>query len=204
MISGFIRLAAAVPLICGMLGAVAAPRPAHAIALFDGKLDSVLTLIRFTDDLGNTIAAPNGVTVAADPCACAPYTDQFGTGTADTAGHALGSSVAMQPGDATLAQMVASTERGLLVNRFWYANVAEPSRAVITGMTRDGLFLVEKGRLAGPVCNMRFTESIINALSRVEMVGSDLHSVGDEWGSGVTRVPALKLSSFRFTGVTEF
>jgi PmbA protein len=112
--------------------------------------------------------------------------------------------VAMQPGDATLAQMVASTERGLLVNRFWYSNVAEPSRAVITGMTRDGLFLVEKGRLAGPVCNMRFTESIINALSRVEMVGSELQSVGDEWGSGVTRVPALKLSSFRFTGVTEF
>ena len=112
--------------------------------------------------------------------------------------------VAMQPGDATLARMVASTERGLLVSRFWYANVAEPSRAVITGMTRDGLFLVEKGRLAGPVCNMRFTESIINALLRVELVGSELQGVGDEWSSGVIRVPALKLSSFRFTGVTEF
>jgi len=112
--------------------------------------------------------------------------------------------VVMQPGDATPAQMVASTERGLLVNRFWYTNVAEPSRAVITGMTRDGLFLVEKGRLAGPVCNMRFTESIIDALSAVEMVGSELQSLGDDWNSGVTRVPALKLSSFRFTGVTEF
>jgi len=112
--------------------------------------------------------------------------------------------VRMAPGDATLEQMVASTERGLFVNRFWYTNVAEPSRAVITGMTRDGLFLVEKGRLAGPVCNMRFTESIPNALSGVEMVGSELKRLGDDWSAGAIRVPALKLSSFRFTGVTEF
>jgi len=131
---------------------------------------------------------------------------------AKSTGHSFGPQVSgvipmhvvMQPGDATLAQMVTSTQKGLLVNRFWYSNVAEPSRAVITGMTRDGLFLVENGRLAGPVCNMRFTESIPAALARVEMVGAELLGVGAEWESGITRVPALKLSSFRFTGATEF
>jgi len=112
--------------------------------------------------------------------------------------------VVMQPGEATLSQMVASTERGLLVNRFWYSNVADPARAVITGMTRDGLFLVEKGAVVGPVRNMRFTESIMNAFSSVEMIGSELQSVGNEWSLGLTRVPAMKISSFRFTGVTEF
>jgi len=120
------------------------------------------------------------------------------------AGGVIPMHVLMAPGDATLEEMVASTKRGLLVNRFWYTNVAEPSRAVITGMTRDGLFLVEKGRLKGPVCNMRFTESITDALSKVEMVGSELKRLGDDWSTGAIRVPALKLSSFRFTGVTEF
>jgi predicted Zn-dependent protease len=112
--------------------------------------------------------------------------------------------VILEPGDATLQQMIAGTQKGLFVNRFWYTNVAEPSKAVITGMTRDGLFLIENGRVAGPVCNMRFTESILEALSRVEAVGAELQGVGGEWDDGLTRVPALKISAFRFTGATEF
>jgi PmbA protein len=112
--------------------------------------------------------------------------------------------VILEPGDATLQQMIAGTQKGLFVSRFWYTNVAEPSKAVITGMTRDGLFLIENGRVAGPVCNMRFTESILDALSRVEQVGSEVLGVGGEWEDGLTRVPALKLGAFRFTGATEF
>jgi PmbA protein len=112
--------------------------------------------------------------------------------------------VILDPGEATLQAMIASTPKGVFVNNFWYTNVAEPAKAVITGMTRDGLFLIEGGRIAGPVCNMRFTESILEALSRVEAVGSEVQGVGGEWGGGVTRVPALKLGAFRFTGATEF
>ncbi len=117
---------------------------------------------------------------------------------------ALPMHVVLDPGEATLEHMIASTPKGLFVNRFWYTNVAEPTKAVITGMTRDGLFLIENGRIAGPVCNMRFTESILEALSRVEAVGAEVQGVGGEWDDGVTRVPALKLSAFRFTGATEF
>jgi len=101
-------------------------------------------------------------------------------------------------GDASLEDMIASTEKGLLVTRFHYTNVAEPSKAVITGMTRDGTFLVEGGKIVGAVRNLRFTESCVDALASVEMVGRERRRVG----SNV--VPALKLSSFRFTGSTEF
>lgn len=117
---------------------------------------------------------------------------------------ALPMHIVMSPGESTLADMVASTQKGLLVSRFWYTNVAEPTRAVITGMTRDGVFLIENGKIVRPVCNMRYTESAIDALSRVELASSELQGVGGEWDGGMTRVPALKLSSFRFTGVTGF
>ncbi|HOX39469.1 MAG TPA: TldD/PmbA family protein [Candidatus Brocadiia bacterium] len=110
----------------------------------------------------------------------------------------------MLPGNATVDEMIASTERGLYVSRFWYTNVAEPAKGVLTGMTRDGLFLIEKGEVRHPVRNMRFTESVVEALNRVEMVGSVLANAGDEWGSGVTRCPALKMSAFRFSGATKF
>jgi predicted Zn-dependent protease len=128
-------------------------------------------------------------------------------------GHSFGPSstfggmamhLVLEPGDQTVEEMVASTEKGLYVSRFWYTNVAEPTKAVITGMTRDGLFLVTKGKLRRAVCNMRFTQSILEALNNVESVGSELVGVGGEWGAGQTRCPALKISNFRFSGATEF
>lgn len=110
----------------------------------------------------------------------------------------------MLPGDATLQDMITSTKRGLFVSRFWYTNVAEPSRCILTGMTRDGLFLIEDGVIARPVRNMRFTESVLDAFDRVEMVGDTISNAGEEWGNGLTRCPALKISAFSFTGETEF
>ncbi len=104
----------------------------------------------------------------------------------------------LEAGDASLEDMIASTEKGLFVTRFHYTNVAEPSNAVITGMTRDGTFLIEDGKITGAVRNLRFTESCVRALSDVQMIGSERRRVG----SNV--VPALKLGSFRFTGTTEF
>lgn len=102
----------------------------------------------------------------------------------------------LAPGDATLGEMIASTERGVLVSRFHYTNPVDPRRTVVTGMTRFGTFLVESGKVTKAVRSMRFTDSVIDALGRVEAVGKELRRVGD------TLSPALKLSSWRFTGVT--
>jgi len=110
----------------------------------------------------------------------------------------------LEPGDMSVDEMIASTQKGLFVSRFWYVNVAEPARAVLTGMTRDGLFLISNGRRRHAVHNMRFTESILGALSRVEAVGAETVLVGGGWYGGVISCPALKIEGFRFSGATQF
>jgi len=108
----------------------------------------------------------------------------------------------MGAGSATLGDMISSTERGLLVSRFWYTRVVHPRDCIITGMTRDGLFLIEKGEIAYPVKNLRFTQGYVPALANVESVGNELWTVSESFGA--SRVPALKLREFTFTGATEF
>ncbi|MHB1162081.1 MAG: TldD/PmbA family protein [Chloroflexota bacterium] len=107
----------------------------------------------------------------------------------------------MGTGDATKEQMLASVERGLWVTRFHYVNVVHPTQTVLTGMTRDGTFLIENGQIVGPVKNLRFTQSVLEALSSVRMIGRDAKFCHPE-ASAV--VPALLLDRFRFTGATEF
>ena len=102
------------------------------------------------------------------------------------------------PGDASVEDMIASTKRGLLVTRFHYTNVAHAMSASFTGMTRDGTFLIENGRIATPVKNLRFTQSITEALADTQMIGRDL-KLEDR-----ALVPALKLGKFRFSSATEF
>jgi predicted Zn-dependent protease len=102
----------------------------------------------------------------------------------------------LESGEATLEEMIASTEKGVLVSRFHYTNPVDPRRTVITGMTRFGTFLVENGKVTSAVRSMRFTDNVIEALSRVEAVGKDLRRVDD------VLAPALKISSWRFTGAT--
>jgi predicted Zn-dependent protease len=107
----------------------------------------------------------------------------------------------MAPGDASRDELVAGLDRGLLVTRFHYTNPVHPKLAIVTGMTRDGLFLVEKGEIVGPVRNLRFTQSYLDALSAVEAVGRDRRLLRGFLGSVV--VPAVRISSFSFTGATE-
>jgi len=104
----------------------------------------------------------------------------------------------LAPGDATVEDMIAATDRGLFVTRFHYTNVIHPLKTVITGMTRDGTFLIERGKITKPVKNLRFTESVLEALSSVEMIGKELSL------QGMATVPAIKVKNFRFTGATEF
>lgn len=114
----------------------------------------------------------------------------------------IGLNLFMAPGKASLEEMIASTARGLYITRFWYTRLVHPSDCIITGMTRDGVFMIENGEIAYPVKNLRFTQSYLEALNNVELIGRETLLLKSEFGSHAKRVPALKLSSFKFTGVT--
>jgi predicted Zn-dependent protease len=102
----------------------------------------------------------------------------------------------------TLAQMIASTERGLLVTRLWYIREVDPYEKIVTGMTRDGTFLVENGQVRQGVRNFRFNESLIHMLSNVDAMSVPVRSCGEESFDMV--VPAMKICDFNFTEVTKF
>jgi PmbA protein len=108
------------------------------------------------------------------------------------------------PGDATLDEMIRSTARGIYVTRFHYTRHVEPVRVVVTGMTRDGTFLIQDGEIAYPVRNLRFTQSYVEALNHVEMIGSETRLLLGMRDIARISVPALKLGAFSFTGATEF
>ena len=103
----------------------------------------------------------------------------------------------MGTGDGTLEEMVAGTERGLYVTRFWYTRTVHPRDAVITGMTRDGTFLIECGELTTPVRNLRFTQSYVEALAGTQAVGREARRVWTD--PGILSAPALQLAAFNFT-----
>jgi predicted Zn-dependent protease len=108
------------------------------------------------------------------------------------------------PGSAakTIDQMVASTERGILVTRLWYIREVDPYEKILTGMTRDGTFLIENGRPQGGLRNFRFNQSLIHLLSNVDAMGEPVRASGEESFDMV--VPAMKVRDFNFTEVTKF
>src|SRR5712692_8579961 len=105
-------------------------------------------------------------------------------------------------GDSSVEKMVASTERGLLVTRLWYIREVDPCEKLMTGMTRDGLFLVENGHLTSAVRNFRFNQSLIEMLKNVESLGPAVRATGEEAFEMV--VPAMKIRDFHFSEVTKF
>jgi predicted Zn-dependent protease len=108
----------------------------------------------------------------------------------------------MEPGDEDLEGMIAGTDRGLLVTRFHYSNIVHPVESTITGMTRDGTFLIENGVLAHPVKNLRFTQSILDALKESSAIGRETE-LASEFFFSASRVPALKIESFNFSGRSD-
>ncbi len=114
----------------------------------------------------------------------------------------------MKEGNASSEELIQSVRRGIYVTRFHYTNVVEPMRAVITGMTRDGTFLIEQGEIKGPVKNLRFTESILRALSRVRAISRSRRvcSEGTVYSRRFvtgTVAPAIKVDGFHFSGVSS-
>jgi predicted Zn-dependent protease len=108
----------------------------------------------------------------------------------------------IEGGKTAVEQMIASTDRGLLVTRLWYIREVDPYEKVMTGMTRDGLFLVEQGKIAGAVKNFRFNQSVLEMLRNVEALGPARRATGEEAFEMV--VPPMKIRDFHFSEVTKF
>lgn len=108
----------------------------------------------------------------------------------------------LDTGDASVQEMVRDTRRGLLVSKFHYSNIVHTIETTITGMTRDGTWWIEDGEVAYPVKNLRFTQSILEALSNVEQIGRE-SVMASEFFFAASRVPALKVATFTFSGASD-
>ena len=104
----------------------------------------------------------------------------------------------MKAGDATLEEAIKDTKHGIFVNTVHYVNPAEPSKMILTGLTRDGTFLIENGEISKPIVNLRFTDSMLSALRDVPMIGKQV-TIFD-----ATTVPMVKLKKLRFVGVSAY
>ncbi len=104
----------------------------------------------------------------------------------------------MKAGNATLEEAIEDTKRGIFVNTVHYVNPAEPTKMILTGLTRDGTFLIEKGEMSRPIVNLRFTDSMLSALKEIPMIGRQLKTFS------ATTVPMVKLRKLRFVGVSAY
>ncbi len=109
--------------------------------------------------------------------------------------------VAVKPGQGTLADLIKGTERGILVTQFHYTNLLKARNVEMTGMTRNGTFMVENGKIAYPIMNMRFTQNMVEAFGNIEAVSAETGLVA-EWGR--MRCPAMRLAGFNFSSSTKF
>lgn len=116
---------------------------------------------------------------------------------------AFPTNVIMEPGDAETDDMISSMKKGILVTRFHYINgFIDTRQGVLTGMTRDGTFLVEEGKIVGGLPNLRFMQSFLEAFSNVQQVSREQKARQSWWGeAGAFLTPALRIKDFRFIGV---
>jgi len=140
-----------------------------------------------------------------------PVTDSYwaSKGGWPNSGHALPApnefgpypvNMAWEPGEATIDELIGGIERGVYVTRFHYVNVEDPMTVLLTGMTRDGTFMIEDGRLTRPLKNQRFTQSALAALLHTSGVTRERRFVGSEENASL--VPAIRVNKFNFTGQT--
>jgi predicted Zn-dependent protease len=103
----------------------------------------------------------------------------------------------LEGGESTLSELIAGVERGLLVTRVWYTNVVDPKAVTVTGMTRDGLFAIERGRVSHAVGQFRFNQDLVDMLRRVDGM------TASERAGGVV-CPALRVRGFCMSSGTNF
>ena len=121
------------------------------------------------------------------------FTEYAGVGDRPGPGNMI-----MTAGDATLDEAIEDTKRGIFVNTVHYVNPAEPTRLVLTGLTRDGTYLIEGGELSKPIVNLRFTDSMLSALKAIPLIGKQLKTYD------AATVPMVKLTKLRFVGVSAY
>jgi predicted Zn-dependent protease len=108
----------------------------------------------------------------------------------------------MAPGSSSKEAMLGGIERGVWVTRLHYVNIVHAKRGILTGMTKDGTFLIEDGRITRPIRNLRFSQSIPDAFSAIDAIGEETRLVAAEYSGITARVPALRIAAFGFTGAT--
>ncbi len=110
---------------------------------------------------------------------------------------AFPSALQLKPGDSSEQEMIEETKEGLLIQTFWYSNPVNPKLGVITGLTRDGLYLIKDGEVKHAVKNLRYTDTFLNFLNSVELISKELRTLIS------SNVPTMKLSKFKFTGQSK-
>jgi PmbA protein len=116
----------------------------------------------------------------------------------------LPQNLVLMPGSSSREELIKSVERGIYVSRFHYSNVVDPLNTVITGMTRDGTFLIEGGEITGGLTNFRYTQNILEAFKQVSGAAREQVYQGSMWGSGCVVPEALRVEDFNFSGKTSF
>lgn len=131
--------------------------------------------------------------------------DRYWAGQRNTRPMGFPAAVKLSGGTATLDDLIRSTERGILVTRLWYIRELDRRTVLHTGLTRDGTFLIENGRIARPVKNLRFNESPVNMLANLDMLGQPVRVSASESGDlgGAVVVPAIKTRGFHFQSVSD-
>ena len=131
--------------------------------------------------------------------------DRYWAGKQGVAAVPLGGGLSMSGGEASLEEMIASTARGLLVTRLWYIRPVDPRTILYTGLTRDGTFLIENGKVTRAVKNLRWNESPIFMLNNIEAMGRPVRvSASESGGAGQpVVVPPLKVRDFTFTSLSD-
>jgi predicted Zn-dependent protease len=111
----------------------------------------------------------------------------------------------MTGGSASLADMIAATERGLLLTTLWYIREVDPAVLLLTGLTRDGVYLIENGEVSAAVNNFRFNESPLDLLRRAIQAGVSETTLPREWGDWATRaaMPSLRIPDFYMSSVSQ-
>ncbi len=166
---------------------VAATTGSESVSVFDNGLD-IGRVDWIRDGSIHALAYPRAAAA------------EFGTVPAVPADNLL-----MTGGSAELADMVAATERGLLLTTLWYIRTVDPTTLLLTGLTRDGVYLIEDGEVTGAVNNFRFNESPLDLLRRATEAGLPEQTLPREWGDWATRavMPTLRIPDFHMSSVSQ-
>jgi predicted Zn-dependent protease len=170
--------------------------PLQAGAPFDGEGVPRRTLALVESGVVGEVAASRQAAAAAGTAPTGhgfPLPNEYGEAPVN---------IVVSGGATPVEEMIASTDRGILVTRLWYIREVDPYQKIFTGMTRDGTFLVERGEVVCGLRNFRFNQGLIELLSNVEALSPAVRSSGEESFDMV--VPAMKVNGFNFTEVTRF